>query len=46
MSTTPTVICLDLGGSFVKLGVMDAQQQLTLLDQQKFPPTAGQRLPR
>lgn len=37
MSTTPTVICLDLGGSFVKLGVMDVQQQLTLLDQQKIP---------
>ena len=37
MSTTPAVICLDLGGSFVKLGVMDAQQQLTILDQQKIP---------
>ena len=37
MSTTPAVICLDLGGSFVKLGVMDAQQQLTMLDQQKIP---------
>ncbi|MDI9219675.1 ROK family protein [Pantoea sp. EA-12] len=37
MSTIPAVICLDLGGSFVKLGVMDAQQQLTILDQQKIP---------
>ena len=30
-----TVICLDLGGSFIKLGMMDAQDRLTLLDQQK-----------
>ncbi|MGK3112151.1 ROK family protein [Candidatus Pantoea formicae] len=37
MSKQPAVICLDLGGSFVKLGVMDAQQQLTILDQQKIP---------
>ena len=37
MSQQPAVICLDLGGSFVKLGVMDAQQQLTILDQQKIP---------
>jgi len=37
MSTTPAVICLDLGGSFVKLGVMDEQQQLTMLDQQTIP---------
>ena len=37
MRQQPAVICLDLGGSFVKLGVMDAQQQLTILDQQKIP---------
>lgn len=42
MSTTPAVICLDLGGSFVKLGVMDAQQQLTILDQQKIPADSWQ----
>lgn len=37
MSTTPAVICLDLGGSFIKLGVMNAEQQLTILDQQTIP---------
>ena len=42
MSTTPAVICLDLGGSFVKLGVMDAQQQLTMLDQQTIPADSWQ----
>ncbi|MBZ6391003.1 MAG: ROK family protein [Pantoea dispersa] len=37
-----TVICLDLGGSFIKLGVMDAQDRLTRLDQQKIPATDWQ----
>lgn len=37
MSITPAVICLDLGGSFIKLGVMNAEQQLTILDQQTIP---------
>ncbi|MBA0039107.1 ROK family protein [Pantoea sp. BIGb0393] len=37
MSEQPAVICLDLGGSFIKLGAMDAQDQLTLLDQQPIP---------
>ncbi|WP_345830517.1 ROK family protein (plasmid) [Pantoea sp. BRR-3P] len=36
----PAVICLDLGGSFIKLGVMDAQNALTILDQQNIPATS------
>jgi N-acetylglucosamine kinase len=39
MSEQSAVICLDLGGSFIKLGVMDAHNALTLLDQQPIPAT-------
>lgn len=31
------VICLDLGGSFIKMGVMSDKNVLTLLDQQPIP---------
>lgn len=31
------VICLDLGGSFIKLGVMTQAEQIQLLDQQPMP---------
>ncbi len=31
------VICLDLGGSFIKLGVMSARDALEILDQQPIP---------
>jgi len=40
MRRQSAVICLDLGGSFIKLGVMNAQDQLILLDQHKIPATS------
>ena len=32
-----TVICFDLGGSFIKLGKVQGDGELTLLGQQKMP---------
>ena len=37
MNNPSAVICLDLGGSFIKLGVMNAQDELKILDQQPIP---------
>ncbi len=37
MNIPATVICLDIGGSFIKLGVMNAQDELAILDQQAIP---------
>jgi len=39
MNNPSAVICLDIGGSFIKLGVMNAQNELAILDQQPIPNT-------